>query len=279
MRLGGPVLTDYEGPDAWVAALRQRGYSAAYCPVEASADDATVRAYEKAARAADIVIAEVGAWSNPLSPDPETRRAALARCKEQLHLADRIGARCCVNIAGSRGPSWHGPHADDLTEATFGLIVETVREIIDEVEPSRTYYTLETMPWLYPDSPDSYLSLLEAIDRDRFAVHLDPANLVCSPQRYFHTGRLLRECFDKLGPFVRSCHAKDVVLADRFMVHLDEVRPGLGNLDYVTFLRELSRLPADTPLMLEHLATEEEYRAAADHIRSLAAAHNLALHP
>jgi sugar phosphate isomerase/epimerase len=278
MRLGGPVLTGYEDPDQWVAALRERGYSAAYCPLEADADDDTVRALVKATRAADIVIAEVGAWSNPLSPDPEIRKQALTYCKQRLHLADRLGARCCVNIAGSRGTSWDGPHPDDLTEATFGLIVETVREIIDEVQPTQTYYTLETMPWMYPDSADSYLSLLEAIDRERFAVHLDPANLICSPQRYFRNTRILRECFDKLGPFIRSCHAKDVILREQFMVHIDETRPGLGKLDYTTFLRELSRLPADTPLMLEHLSTEEEYRLAADHIRSVAAAANLPLH-
>jgi sugar phosphate isomerase/epimerase len=50
---------------------------------------------------------------------------------------------------------------------------------------------------------------------------------------------------------------------------LDEVRPGLGGLDYAEFLRELSKFP-DTPLMLEHLKGAEEYRLAAEHIRSVA---------
>jgi hypothetical protein len=63
------------------------------------------------------------------------------------------------------------------------------------------------MPWAYPDSPDSYLRLLKAIDRKHFAAHLDPVNLVCSPQRYFASGQLIRECFEKLGPYIRSCHA------------------------------------------------------------------------
>jgi sugar phosphate isomerase/epimerase len=54
------------------------------------------------------------------------------------------------------------------------------------------------------------------------------------------------------------------------MVHLDEVRPGLGNLDYATFLRGLDRLDPDIPIMLEHLATEEEYDLAARYVRSVA---------
>src|SRR5438270_8376181 len=137
MRLGGPIFSKPSDPDQWIAALRRHGYTAAYCPVDSTADAATVQAYAEAARAAHIVIAEVGAWSNPLSADAETRRAALAKCYAQLDLADRIGARCCVNIAGSRGPQWDGPHPDNFTEETFDLIVETVRTIVGAVKPRR----------------------------------------------------------------------------------------------------------------------------------------------
>lgn len=269
LRLGGPVFEKVRDPDGWVNALKKLGYAAAYCPVAANAGDDTVRAYETAARRANIVIAEVGAWSNPISPDGPTRKAALEKCRRQLALADRIGARCCVNITGSRGEKWDGPSPKNLTRETFDMIVETTRSIIDDVKPTRTYFTLETMPWAYPDSPDSYVRLLEAIDRKRFAVHLDPVNLVCSPQRYYGNAALIRECFEKLGPHVKSCHAKDILLHPRLTTHLDEVRPGTGGLDYATFLKELSRL-TDVPLMLEHLPNAEEYGKAAEHIRSVA---------
>lgn len=270
MRLGGPVFGDTSTPEGWVAAVRAHGYRAAYCPLKHAADDETVRAYARAAADADIVIAEVGAWSNPLSPDDETRRKAVEFCRAQLHLADRIGARCCVNIAGSRGPKWDGPSPLDLTRETFAQIVETVRDIIDAVQPTRTYFCLETMPWMYPDSPDSYLELIRAIDRPGFAVHLDPVNLVNCPQRYFGNADLLRECFAKLGPWIQSCHAKDILMADRLTVHLDEVRPGAGVLEYRVFLEELSRVHPDTPLMLEHLPSAEEYAQAAAHVRGVA---------
>jgi sugar phosphate isomerase/epimerase len=126
------------------------------------------------------------------------------------------------------------------------------------------------MPWIFPDSPQNYLRLIRAIDRPQFGVHFDPVNLICSPQRYYNSGALIRECVEALGPHIRICHAKDIALTPKFMVHLDEVRPGLGGLDYATLLRELDRLEPDTPLMLEHLATEEEYALAAEHIRSVA---------
>jgi sugar phosphate isomerase/epimerase len=268
LRLGGPVFDPYQDPDGWAQAVRKLGYSAAYCPIGAETGDDVVRAYERAAQKADIIIAEVGAWSNPISPDDETRKAALDRCRRQLALADRIGARCCVNISGSRSMQWDGPAAENFTEETFDMIVETTRGIIDDVKPMRTWFTLETMPWAWPDSADSYVRLIQAIDRDRFAVHLDPVNLVCSPQRYYGNGKLITECFKKLGPYIKSCHGKDIILHPRLMTHLDEVRPGQGELDYATFLRELSKLPG-VPLMLEHLPNAEEYRQAAEHIRSV----------
>ncbi len=277
MRLGGPVFGECGDPEQWIAAVRQQGYRAAYCPVDSRADDATVRAYEKAAAAADVIIAEVGAWSNPISPDEATRRAAIETCQAQLALADRIGARCCVNISGSRGARWDGPHPDNLTTETFERIVESVQEILDAVRPTRTFYTLETMPWAYPDSAESYARLIRAIDRKQFGVHFDPVNLIYSPQRFFASGALIRECVETLGPYIRSCHAKDIAMDSRFMVHLDEVRPGLGGLDHATLLHELSRLDPDTPVMLEHLASEEEYRQAARHLRGVATEQGLAL--
>lgn len=269
LRLGGPVFEKYQDPQGWTEALKRLGYSAAYCPVGPNASDEEVRAYEDAAGKADIIIAEVGAWSNPICRDEATRKAALEKCRTHLALADRIGARCCVNIAGSLSDVWDGPAAANFTQNAFDLIVETTRSIIDAVKPTRTYFALETMPWAYPDSADSYLRLLKAIDRKGFAVHLDPVNLVCSPQRYYGNGALIHECFEKLGPHIRSCHAKDILLQTKLTTHLDEVRPGTGGLDYAVFLKELSRFPG-TPLMLEHLPNVEEYRQAAEHVRGVA---------
>jgi hypothetical protein len=52
-------------------------------------------------------------------------------------------------------------------------------------------------------------------------------------------------------------------------VHLEEARPGLGALDYATYLREVSRLARDIPVMLEHLP-QEEYVHAREHVVGVA---------
>lgn len=277
MRLGGQVFEKTTDPQGWVAAVKRLGYRAAYCPIDAEADDDTVGAYAAAAAEADILIAEVGAWSNPISPDEGTRREALAGCIRQLTLAERIGARCCVNIAGSRGAKWAGPHPENFSDATFDLIVQTVRQIIDAVRPARTSYTLEMMQWVHPDSAETYLDIIRAVDRRSFGVHIDPVNLINSPRRYYENARLLEHTVRALSAHIRSCHAKDVHLSDEAIVHLTEVRPGSGGLDYGTYLRELAKLDPDTPIMLEHLSSAEEYDAAAAHLRAVAAKEGVTL--
>ena len=87
---------------------------------------------------------------------------------------------------------------------------------------------------------------------------------------YFRNGEVIRDFVTRLGAHIKSCHAKDILLRDRLTVHLDEVQPGRGALDYRTFLTQLATLDPDVPLMLEHLSGPEEYAAAATHIRHVA---------
>lgn len=270
MRLGAHLFKKFNSPEEWGKILKNKGYTAAYCPVGPEAEKEVINEYSKVANSFDIVIAEVGAWSNPLSDDEIERKEAKEKCKKALCLADEIGANCCVNIAGSRGKKWDGPDKKNLTRETFDMIVEVVREIIDEVNPVRSFYTLETMPWIYPNSAESYLNLIKAIDRKYFAVHFDPVNLINCPERYFKNGEVIKDFISKLGSYIRSCHAKDILLQEKFIIHLDEVRPGTGVLDYRTYLCEINRINQDIPLMLEHLSTEEEYDMAAEYIRSVA---------
>jgi sugar phosphate isomerase/epimerase len=277
VRLGGPVFCENTEPEVWICALKQEGYRAAVFPLANDADPVLIGAYHRAAVENDILIAEVGAWSNPISTDKVTRKKALDLCKEQLYLAESIGASCCVNIAGSLGEQWDGPDKDHFKDDTFALIVDSVREIIDAVSPKQTFYALETMPWMIPDSAEAYLALLKAIDRKAFAVHFDPVNLITSPRAFYHNQELIKKFISMLGPYIKSCHAKDIQLEGKFMVHLNEVIPGKGELHYPTLLTSLHQLNPDMPLIVEHLANSEEYRIAANYIRKIAKEENIQL--
>jgi sugar phosphate isomerase/epimerase len=276
MRLGGPVFVKTEDPGELAHAHRALGYRAAYAPNAKLTDKDRINAIVKEYAAQDVAIAEVGAWVNMLDPDPEKRRKNLEYVTERLALAEELGARCCVDIAGSYNPDvWYGPHPDNFTQKFFDATVENCRKVIDAVKPRRTVFTVEMMGWCQPTGPDEYLKLIEAVDRKAFAVHLDPCNIINSPERMYHNSVVIRECFTKLGRWITSCHAKDLAWEIELQVHFKEVIPGRGRIDYQTYLTELSRLPVDAPLMLEHLKTDEEYGEARRYIQGVAKQLNL----
>ena len=267
---GGPVFCRSDDPYELADAHRRMGYRAAYCPAIDPQDAAGIRDARDAFAGAGIVLAEANAWGNLLAADPARQAANLDRVCRQLALADEIGALCTVDYLGTVDPhSEYGPHPDNLTDALFDRAVQTAREVLDAVKPRRAKFAFEMMQWVMPDSADCYARLLAAVDRLQFAVHLDPVNIVVTPRQYFNTAALIRECFGKLGPHIVSCHAKDLVLRNQLALHLDEVRPGLGRLDYRVYLEELLRLGRDVPLMLEHLGTAGEYADALAHLKSI----------
>ena len=269
VRLGGPIFLKSDDPRELAREHRRLGYSAALCPRAKADDSARTQEIEKAFAAENVAIAEVGAWTNMLEPDAEKRRANLRFVTERLALAEAVGARCCVNTAGTFN-NGRGPHPDDLSQKYFDATVENCRRLIDEVKPKRTKFAIEMMSWCLPDGPDAYLKLMKAVDRKGFGVHMDPCNGINCAARYYKNAEFIGECFRTLGPWIVSCHAKDLDMLSESNIHLQEVIPGRGRVDYRTYLRELAKLPGDTPLMLEHLKTAEEYEEGAKYVRQVA---------
>ena len=275
MRLGVGLNIPSDDPEEIARAYIEAGYTAAVCPEVTLDQPERIRAIQNAFSKYDVLLAEMGVWNNMLHPDAQIRAANVQKNIDTLAVADEVGVCCCVNIAGSFDPDcWDGPHPKNLSEEAFVQTVENVRHILATVNPKKTVYCLETMPWVIPDSIESYLRLNETIDHPKFGVHLDPVNMINSPTRFYNNTGFLRECFTKLGHKILSVHAKDIRLEATLTVHLDEVRPGLGNLDYRTFLIEMSKLPIDTPFVLEHLP-QDEYPPAQAYILNMAKENNI----
>ena len=257
MRLGGPTFNVDEEPQALVTYHQQNGFSAAFMR---EIDDKVKRDEISAAYAeANIVPAELGAYRlNILQTDAARRQENLDEIRRRLEYAEEVGIRCCVIHGGSYEPEgWGTPHPDNQSEMAFEDTVAAVQDIVDRVMPTRTKLTLEPERWLLPDEPDVYLRLVEAIDRSGFGVHLDPVNIIASPKTFYDSGALLKECFDKLGPHILSCHTKDVITVDRYPYHLIETYTGNGKLDHDVYLAEMAKLDADATLMIEHLTAEQ----------------------
>jgi sugar phosphate isomerase/epimerase len=268
IRLGGPIFLKSDDPQELAKEHRRLGYSAAYCPNVELNDAQRIRAIRDAFAAADVVISEVGAWRNLLDPDDKKRAENLRYVTDRMALAEAVGARCCVDIAGTYNPKvWYGPNPKNLSQEFFDATVENCRKILDAVKPRNSKFTIEMMGWSLPDGPDPYVKLIHAVDRPAFGVHLDVCNVINSPSRFYQNSEVIRECFQKLGPWIVSCHAKDLAWIDELNVHFLEVIPGRGQIDYKAYLRGLAELPQEAPLMLEHLKTAEEYDEGKQYIQ------------
>ena len=215
------------------------------------------------------MIAEVGIWRNAMSLDPDEEKANTDYCIRQLKLADCLGARCAVNVAGAMGPRWDGHYKENFSDKTWKKIVDKTREIIDAAEITNTYFSLEPMPWMFPTGPEEYLRLIEDVDRERFAVHLDPINMINSADRYFNIESFLDKCIDMLGGKIRSCHIKDVHLKEEYTFQLEECAPGRGEFPLLYYMKKIDELDKDMPIILEHLSTDEDYIKYMKYLQSL----------
>jgi len=254
MRLGGPIFKKCNSFEEEVVLHRKLGFGAAYCKyIE---DPLTRREFKQAYADADILLAEFGAYRlNILDTDKTLRQKNVDEICRRLEYADEMGVRSCVIHGGSvETGRWGSANPLNMSENSIAKTVAIIQGILDRVKPRTTKLVMETESYVLPDSPEIYARLIEAIDRSSFAVHLDPVNIISSPRRYYNNAQFIKRCFAVLGPWIVSCHAKDLNMPPMHVsVQIDETFIGNGVLDYGTYIKEIEKLSPPPPLMIEHL--------------------------
>ncbi len=273
MLLGGTITGSYSDAAEWEKLLVRSRFKAVSAPFNMYTPRKETEAYCTACERHGVVIAEIGVWKNVFDPDPAAAAEALSYAEGQLALADELGIACCVNIAGTGSSAgWDAADPSNYTDETYERIIMTVRGILDRVSPKHAFYCLEPMPWMIPDDPDVYLQLIRDVDRPQFAAHMDFVNMINSPRRFLAAGKFIGDCFRKLAPLIKSTHLKDSRMNPTALTtRLEECSPGEGMLDFGEILAILDReLPANAPVLLEHMNTFEEYSRAYDYVADIA---------
>ena len=269
MYLGISASLAHTSPEDWAAKHKALGLKTVNFPVDCNAGEEKIMAYKKAADDAGLTIAEVGVWRNTLARDLDERQRMIDYAVEQLKMADRIGARCCVNVVGTPyGPRWDGGYRENFSEELWQMAVKMIQEIIDRAAPTRTKFSIESMPWMIPSSPDEYLRLMNDVNRDAFGAHLDVVNMITSPDRYFFNDRFLEECFTKLKGRICSCHLKDINLKQEYTFQLEECACGKGTLDIELYAKLATAEDPQMPMIIEHLTTDEEYIQSVEYVKN-----------
>lgn len=270
MRIGGSIVKHFNDLDEWLELVRDLNSSTVLYPYQHfEIPNEWITQFKNILVENNLVLGEVGIWNNPLDIEVEKKERAISECKKALKLADELGARCCVNISGSKGEIWDGLYIDNYSDETYNELVKVIQEIIDDVNPKHTFYTIECMPWMIPNTADQYLRLIKDVNRKGFGVHLDYVNLINSPRKYAFRMNFIKECIIKLGNHIKSIHVKDIKLEEGFPINLKECPVGEGDLvmsDILTWCAELG----DISLFVEHLDNHNSYKDSIEFIRTIA---------
>lgn len=192
----------------------------------------------------------LSAYVNCLQPGTilmNTRAEDFARA---LDYAGEVGA--------SRLVAWTGSHSADLMKieprnAAGGAedaIIRFLEPHFRKIESAGLRLALETYVTLAcPDAP-SLRRMLDRLPASIGAV-LDPPNLT-PPARYAERDSVLREMFRTLRGRIVLVHMKDFRLAaDGKSYSLPG--PLMGEMNYPLFVEQVRGLPADVPIVAEHL--------------------------
>ncbi len=258
-----------ETPEETVRRIRSGGHTAVNTQPSQWTDDELVE-MRAALKKYDVTVFEVGAYDNIMHPDRARRQEILATVCRKFEDAHKIGGSMVATVSGSCDPKYLiNPHPDNWTMASWKVLVASVKQILRDSAGMNVSLGMEAQVTTNIDGPEAHRRLIDDVGDERCAVNLDPTNMV-SLATYFHTTELIDECFDLLGESILGCHAKDThIIPNVQTVHVQEVCPGKGIMDYETFLARMSRMSWPRAIFPEHIEPDE-YPVADAYIRDVA---------
>ena len=266
-----------EEPEETVRRIRESGYTSVNTQPSQWNDHELVE-IRAALKKYDVTVFEVGAYSNIMHPDKKRRQEINANIVRKFEDAENIGGTMVATVSGSCDPKYLiNPHPENWTEESWKVLVASVRQILRDTAGMTVTLGMEAQVTTNIDSPKAHRRLIDDVGDDRCCVNLDPTNMV-SLATYFHTTELLDECFDLLGETIMGCHAKDTyIIPNQQTVHVQEVCPGKGIMDYETFIARMSRMKWPRALFPEHIE-KEEFPLADAYIKKTAAKIGVKIH-
>jgi len=240
--------------------------------------DSEVGEFKAALKKYGVLVFEFGGYSDIIHPDVAQRQKNIKNVVSCMEIAEELGSPMVGTITGCCDPRYgYNVHPDNWTEKTWELTVDSIKQILHDSAGMKVLLGVEAQVTTNLDGPKAHKRLLEDVGDPRCVVNLDPTNMV-SLSNYYHTTELINECFDLLGENIHGCHAKDpYIWPDKQTVHVQEVCPGRGVMDYETYLVRMSRLKWPRTIQPEHLP-EDQYPEARAYIRKVAAKVGVKIH-
>ena len=206
--------------------------------------------------------------------DGSIRKEGIRVLQAALRIAGGLRAHSCHTGPGSmaqqgitrtdwvRSGAWN-PHPRNWDPGCKERLIASLKECAKAAEDHGTRIGLEGHVLVTLDSAETMREVIDAVGSPAVGCDLDPVNWL-RLETVYESGRAIAHMVDVLGPDrILNAHAKDVLVQNRLVTHIDECPSGEGILDYDVFMRRMEALGADRYLIVEHADLEQIPRAKA----------------
>lgn len=207
---------------------------------------------------AGLAVAQVNAQYEALVNPAEPLRQAGVRALQQACRAARwLGADNAYVRPGGLNPRGHWlPHPENTSPATFDRLARSLREVVPVAEAEGVRLAVEGHVLSPLPTLERVRDLFDAVGSPALGFNADPVNFVGSLTEAYGTTALIDRMFNLLGSVTVCAHAKDLLVEERFVLHISECVIGTGLLDQVTFLRRFQAACPNGFVLIEHLSPD-----------------------
>lgn len=197
------------------------------------ANEEAVAEIQAGARRIGVAIANLGTYPGAgfASDDENVRRDELARMKDIIDAADRLGARS-IRVLPGRGED----------PAVIDEIAPLMAESADYAESRGVYLGMENHGGSIAGDPEHALRLCRAVGSPHFGVLYEPCNLL-------HAGVDYREAFEVFSQWIVHVHVKDGRRTD---AAFERTHLGDGDVDPAWVVDALEGIGYDGDYALEY---------------------------
>ena len=235
-------------------------------------------------KSANVSISGLGYYPNPLTPDPAEAEVYIGHIRKVIAAAALLGVNQMNTFIGR---DW-----TKSVDANWPRFKEVWPPLVKFAEQHNVRFGIENCPMFFTNdewpggknlaiSPAIWRRMYSEIPSANFGLNFDPSHLVWQRMDYC---KPLKEFASRIF----HVHAKDVrietdrlndvgILANPLQYHTPKI-PGLGEIDWRRFLKELSAAGYDGPVCIEVEdrdfegsleSRKQALRKAAEHLRPL----------
>lgn len=259
-----------EFTEAMAARTRELGFTGIFTRFDRDDPFSTTRAQcERVRRILDdyglTMVQAIGHRPPLIHPDETVRRQAVKTLQAAIQIAGWLGSLSCHTGPGSlaqmgaTNSDWSGawdPHPGNWDPSCRAQLVRSLKEIAPTAEGHRVVVGMEGHVLVTLNSAEMMRGVLDEVGSPFVRCDLDPVNWL-NLDTVYRNGEAIDRMVEILGPRIFNAHAKDVVVQNRLVVHIDECPAGQGILDYDRFMRHVEALGPERFLVVEHAAVDQ----------------------